>query len=212
MKKSRVKRGYHYCSLVCTNIAQKKGGDLDIQRRKQFQEKLGVDYPMHRADIREKSVETCLERYGVRNVQQVAEINARSNDTFLKRLEKRQKTLGVWTSKAENRFYDRLLEYFTADDIIRQKRAAGHRSPIDFYIKTIETFVQFDGVYWHGLDSPLEEIAKLNTKHDIEIYERYYRDIEQCKWFVEKGLKLVRVTDVEFDELDFSVIVERIRK
>lgn len=212
MKAKHLNRGYHYCSLQCCNNSQRSGGDLDLRRRQQFQEKLGVDYPMHRADIREKSVETCLERYGVRNVQQVAEINARSNDTFLKRLEKRQKTLGVWTSKAENKFYDKLLEYFTADDIIRQKRAAGNRCPIDFYIISIETFVQFDGVYWHGLDRPLEEIAKLNTKHDIEIYERYHRDIEQCKWFAEKGLKLIRVTDVEFDELDFSVIVERIRK
>lgn len=109
-------------------------------------------------------------------------------------------------------FYERLLEYFTSDDIVRQKRVTGSRQPIDFYVKSIDTYVQFDGVYWHELDRPIEVIEKRKTKHDEEIAVRWYKDIEQSKWFLDKGFRLVRVTDVEFSSLQFDVIMERILK
>lgn len=209
-KKVRRERPTHYCSLACTNSAQKSGGVLDAVRTKEFQARLGVPYPQQSAAVRAKSVETCMKRYGVENVQQVAEIKQRSCDTFLLRLEKRQKHLGVWTSKAENAFHAWLLTRFAADDVVRQKRALDSRRPIDFWIRSIDTYIQFDGVYWHGLDRPLHEIELKRTKHDSEIFTRWHSDREQDQWFVDNRLRLVRITDQEFDSLSSDVLWNKV--
>lgn len=209
-KACRVKRPTHYCTINCANSAQLKNGILDKVRKDGFQERLGVDYPQQSPSVRKKSIDTCLKRYGVSNVQQDPEIKHRSCETFLKRLEKRQKALGVWSSKSENKFHAFLLTKFADADVIRQRRAPGTRRPIDFFIESIETYIQFDGVYWHGLDRPIEVIAQMKTKHDQEIYERRYRDQEQNDWFEAQGLKLVRVTDIEFDELTPNEIWRKI--
>ena len=119
--------------------------------------------------------------------------------------------MGSCTSKDEKRFHERLLAYFNADDIVTQKFVHGTRRPIDFYIKSIDTYVQFDGVYWHGLDRPIEEIMQHKTKHDKEISSRPASDRQQNEWFKKQGMKLVRVTDVEFTTMLFDEILERIR-
>lgn len=140
-KKDRREKPTHYHSLQCANRAQVSGGALDIVRREIFNRNLGVDYPQQSKVVQRRSKETCLKKYDVSNVQQVPEIKQRSCDTFLSRLEKRQGAGGYWTSKDEDRFYLALLEYFTIDDVIRQKRTPPSRRPIDFYIKSIDTYV-----------------------------------------------------------------------
>ena len=73
-----------------------------------------------------------------------------------------------------------------------------HRWPIDFYIKSIDTYVQLDGVYWHGLDRPIEAIAEHRTKRDVQIHKKWLIDRQQVEWFASRGLRLVRITDQEF--------------
>lgn len=99
-KVNRRNKPTHYHSIECANAPQVKGGVLDAVRKERFRARLGVDYPQQSEQVRQRSKETCMQRYGVENVQQVPEIKQRSCDTFLKRLEKRQHTLGVWTSKS----------------------------------------------------------------------------------------------------------------
>lgn len=208
---TRREKPLHYCSVKCANEDQKRNGLLDHHRRSIYQESIGVDYPLQSQAVKAKSQQTCLAKYGVENVQQVPEIKARSCQTFLERLEKRQKCLGVWVSKAENDFYSRLLEYFEESDIVRQKYVSGTHRPIDFYIKSRDVYVQFDGVYWHGLDRPINIIRERTNQHSQEIANRWDRDREQDRWFQDHQMKLVRVTDVEFDKLPFDHIIERIK-
>lgn len=209
-KKSRRKKETHYCSLVCTNKAQTKNGVLDIVRRRKFNDSLGVDYPFQSKEVKEKSRLTCQVKYGVDNVQQVADIKQRSCETFLKRLEKKQTILGVWTSKAENLFFDFLVTHFGAE-VIRQKRVKGSRRPIDFYIVQLDTYVQFDGIYWHGLNRQIKQIEKSLKPHDQEICQRWHKDRAQDVWFKSQNLKLVRITDKEFCELSSEDILRKIR-
>lgn len=74
---------------------------------------------------------------------------------------------------------------------------------IDAYVRSIDTYVQYDGIYWHGLDRPIEE----NT--NVKIVRKYFRDREQVAWFSEHGLKLVRITELEWDEaVDKRALIE----
>ena len=70
--------------------------------------------------------------------------------------------------------------------------------PIDFYVKDNDTYIQFDGEYWHGLDRPLDEIAKFKTPRDRTILRKYQIDREQVEWFRSTGKRLLRITDQQF--------------
>lgn len=76
---------------------------------------------------------------------------------------------------------------------------------IDIFVPSINTYVQFDGIYWHGLDRPIEE------QRNLKIKKKYFRDIEQNEWFLSHGLKLIRITDVEWEEaLDKEALLNKI--
>lgn len=99
-----------------------------------------------------------------------------------------------WSSKAKARFSELLRERF--GEVKHQKWVNGW--PIDFYIPSIDTYVQFDGVYWHGLDRPIEVIRASNLVRDKAIVKKWETDRVQDAWFTSNGLRLIRVTDVQF--------------
>lgn len=66
---------------------------------------------------------------------------------------------------------------------------------IDFFLPDYNYFIQIDGIYYHGLDRPIEEIKLGKTKTDINIYKTYLRDLQQNKWFCYNNKNLIRITD-----------------
>ena len=103
------------------------------------------------------------------------------------------------SSRAENAFYEELCCLFGSDDVERAVHV--NRWLIDFYVCSIDTYIQFDGVYWHGLDRPVDEIAASSSLRDAAILRTFERDGRREKWFLESGKKLVRVTDKQFIEI-----------
>lgn len=103
-------------------------------------------------------------------------------------------------SRDEDAFFEYLCQCVEDEAVIeRQVMVNGWR--IDFYIKSIDTYVQFDGEYWHGLDRPLSVIAEHYSPRDINIEGTFYKDIEQNDWFNQNRKSLVRVTDKEFKKV-----------
>ena len=88
---------------------------------------------------------------------------------------------------------------------IRQKIVNGWS--IDFYIKPIDKYVQFDGVYWHGLDRSLDKIKKLEKPRDKRILDTYLLDRRQDSWFEENKLNLFRITDRQFNKIHESELL-----
>ena len=88
---------------------------------------------------------------------------------------------------------------------------------IDFYISSIDTYVQFDGVYLHGLDRSFEEISLFKNPRDKTILGTFKRDLLQAETFKSLGFILVRITDKDFSDvvrgiLPQSFIIEKITK
>ena len=104
------------------------------------------------------------------------------------------------SSKPEEKLYTLLCAWFDVDNVSRNV-FVNSRWPIDFYIKSIDTYVQLDGIYWHGLDRPIEVIAEHRTKRDAQIHKKWLTDREQNRWFSEREMNLVRVTDAQFNLL-----------
>lgn len=180
-----------------------KSNEIKKKRHKTWVEKYGVDHPSQSEKIKEKFKQTCLEKYGVDHHWKSDKIKLKIDYKLAAlRCHETMKKNGTYgKSKAEDLFYRFLCEKFGKNNVERQVRI--HDWSIDFYIKTHKIYIQFDGVYWHGLDRPIEIIKEFKNPRDKVIYETYLRDQEQNKWFKENNLKLVRVKDK--DRLNISL-------
>jgi hypothetical protein len=147
----------------------------------------GFENPRQSPIIKEKSRQTCFERYG--------------EDNSWKKQHETKKRLKIYSkSKVEDLLYESLIQKFGCDDVERQVLISHENRSwaIDFYIKSINTYVQMDGVYWHGLDRPLEVIKESQGPRDKSIYQVWHNDCYQDKWFHEHNMKLIRITDKDF--------------
>lgn len=196
------------------NLMQRKETREKI--KKTLLERYGVENPSHSKEFKEKRKRTHLERYGHEETFQSPEILAKREVTWMKKYgqkdprnqphlqqiakEKSQETMmqypQKWSSKIENSFAETLSSVF--GEVIRQKRV--NRWPIDYYIPSIDTYIQLDGVYWHGLDKPIDEIRESRRPRDIGRVQKWEQDRKQEEWFASHSLRLVRVTDIEVKE------------
>jgi very-short-patch-repair endonuclease len=179
----------------------------------------GVEHPFQSDVIKSKIRETCIIRFGVSHYAQSAEYNIRARATcqsvygvdwpmqssFIKNqidwsaaVEKRHATMkkngSFGRSKTEDSFFDVLSSIF--ENVERQVVINGWA--VDFYVPSIDTFVQFDGIYWHGYDKTVDELQVSNNRRDAVILGTKLRDAKQCMWFKQMGKKLVRLTDKEW--------------
>jgi len=156
-------------------------------------ERHGVERPMQMVRVREAMMSGSIEKYGVPFPMQSPEFK---HEMF----ERRTEDGTYFKSKSEDRCFDALCERFGMEWVDRQVAITKHWC-IDFYVRSIDVYVQFDGVYWHALDRPIEEIRRSGTdghRRDMSRYRKWLVDRQQEKWFVERGLRLVRITDKEF--------------
>lgn len=206
--------------------------EIQARVRTTMQERYGVEYALQSEDIKAKSQATCRQKYGVRFTLQSPEVQARSRETCLKKYGveyytqqpgfkdsvdwqeasrkrhetmKRNGTYGYVISGPEEKFYQWLVSVFGEVDIDRQVGVNGWF--IDFYIGSLDTYVQFDGAYWHGLDRPMEVICEYKTPRDEQIHKKWMTDREQETWFQSQGLRLIRVVDRDFKRDQASVLL-----
>jgi very-short-patch-repair endonuclease len=202
---------YMFCSYKCTGRAKRVDGVMyeywlgqqDTHAKAQKARETvrlthGVDHVFQVPAVKERSKQTWLKNYGVdhpmkasvikakidwRRIAQIRHLTMKRNNTFK-------------TSRVEDCCYRVLCDVFGIGCVSRQSVVNGWS--IDFYVMSLGAYVQLDGVYWHGLDRPIEVIAKHRDDRDVVIEQTYRRDQEQNIWFSEMGLQLVRVTDREF--------------
>lgn len=183
----------------------------------------GVSYPSQSTVIKEKKRQSSIIRYGVDNVSQAEEVKALKRQTsqerygvenpfqskelmskvdrvfsYRKRLDTMKCEGTLRKSKVEDRLHTLLCEAY--GDVERQV-IVNDRWPIDFYIKQLDIYIQFDGEYWHGLDRPIELIAEHKTSQDAAIHKKWLTDREQDIWFKSNGLRLFRISDPSDDGL-----------
>jgi len=149
-------------------------------------------------DVIAKRKATTFKRFGVESVLSLERVHALANTPNA--CHKRHATMrdngSYFTSKPENNFYEFLCEKFGKDNVIRQFEI--NSWPIDFYVKSIDMYVQFDGEYWHGLNRSLEEILRFKTPRDKTIHCKYQIDRRQDVWFKSTNRRLIRITDKQF--------------
>ena len=154
---------------------------------------------------KKKFRETCLHKYGVEAPTQLPHVRKRLKDQDV--IEKKYASYKAHktfkSSAPERRFYELLLQRYDADDIEQQKHVPHTLWPIDFYVKSIDTWIQIDGEYWHGLDGKLDEHRQQvsESARSAMIVRKWEVDQEQKVWFKQRNMKLVRITDARVYEI-----------
>lgn len=211
----------HFCSRSCSDVARRVGGSshspdkvktrIDKTKNtlrarygfenptqvRQFVEKrqvtwsslYGVDHPFKTVEIREKQMSTMVTRYGVVHAMLDPLIVQKRHNT----LKKRQ-----WYTRQRSKVEDRFFVALASMHLVVERDKEVDGKAIDFYLPCLDVYVQFDGVYWHGLDRPIEEIAEHRSRQDVTIHSTFLRDRAQDAWFAKRSMKLIRVTDLEF--------------
>lgn len=182
-------------------------GSIEVQTRaiETRLEKYGVKFSAQIPGVMDKVAVTNLQRYGTINPMNAPEIIATYDydAMYEKRLAtmKCNGTIGRRISNSERQFYQLLLERFTPDDIEIQIKVPDRRWCIDFFIRSEVLWIQLDGVYWHGLDRPIDFIKTSEGKQDRAIYRKWCDDRKQERWFQERNMKLLRITDLAIKKL-----------
>lgn len=240
-----VKHNFHRSDVKeMAKIA--RSSDISKQKiRNTCEEKYGKKCVFQLKGVREKAVrsttseaarrkrkETCLSRYGVEVASSSDEVKLKISiansrpGVCSQRHETMKKNGSYGKSKTEDEFYSVLCNAFGSDNVDRQVTLPETRWPIDFYVKTIDSYVQLDGVYWHGIGRDVDEVAEHKTKRDVTIHRKMLTDLTQCEWFKANGKILIRITDKEFKamgisslknhvfsgNIDWEVVEERVKK
>ena len=95
--------------------------------------KYGVQYPLQNKEIQNKVSLSFLT--GI--PQQKCYNTKKQNNTFN-------------TSQPEEKAYALLVEHFSENDVLRQYKSPSYPYPCDFYIKSLDLYIEYQGTWCHG--------------------------------------------------------------
>lgn len=186
---SNLKKYGNVCSLYGPQIIKKV--------KQTFQERYGSDCYVRSEDFKTKYRVTMQERYGVDNASQLQEIKDKKVATMYK-----NNSFSI--STPEEDFYNRLLQLFEEADIVRQynTRLTEHtdRYPFncDFYIKSLDLFVELNISWTHGLHpfnkENTNDLNQLNKWIEKSKDSDYYKNAIEV-WTIRDPLKIKTAKD-----------------
>ena len=162
IKQTNIQR-YGVDNLFKNDIIKEKIKQTNIQ-------KYGVDYLFKSNIIKEKIKQTNIQKYGVDNPLKNKEIWKKSQDN-------RQISS---KSKLENNFLNYLKLKYESDDIITQYKSKEYPYYCDFYIKSINLYIEIQG-HWTHNDHPfdinnLNDQLIMNKWRTKSLSDKYYKN------------------------------------
>ena len=89
-------------------------------------------------------------------------------------------------SRGEDEIFAALVEVFPQT----QRHVRVHRWNIDFYIPELDTYINYNGVYWHGRYVSDSDLQASSTRQSKITLGTKRRDRERAVWFAEQGMCL----------------------
>lgn len=166
----------------------------------------GTYSPLANKEIHNKTEETTYKKYGVYCVFNRKENREKllSEKTKQKRYETLRRNHTFNTSKIEETIYERLIDIYGKNDILREyKDKDRYPYRCDFYIKSLDLFIEVQGYYTHGK----EPYNPNSIKHQVLVQrykERYgtncqpvtiwtIKDVEKRNKAKENNLKYLEI-------------------
>ena len=126
-------------------------------------------------EIKEKQKATCLKKYGTEHFKQSLNAKEMVNDITAKQFETRRKNKTFNTSSQEKEIFNALLAKF--DNIKTQYKSELYPFHCDFYIPSIDTYIEYQGHWSHGGEPYIgteeqKEKVKLWESHNSKYYKK----------------------------------------
>jgi hypothetical protein len=154
-----------------------------------FQEKYGADHYLGSETFKNSMLET----FGFENPSHSEDIKKKKHQT--------KKDNGTFNkpSKPEDKTYKILKDHFGENNVVRQLFVNGW--DLDFYIPSLDGYVEENGVFYHGLNKSAEELLLSDKRLYKNIYGTYLRDKEKVAYFSSKNKPLAIITDQQINKL-----------
>lgn len=157
-----------------------------VEQIKKSKETLYQNYhvfsPLKSSIIKEKIKQTCLQRYGVDSPLKLPEVRRKILHSNIQKGR---------SSKMEEMLYNRLLGYFNKEDIVRQYKDEKYPFFCDFYIYSINTYIEYQGTWLHG-GHPY------NPNNNCDIRRLEYMQLKSNKSnYYKSALKCWTIRDVQ---------------
>lgn len=144
--------------------------------------KYGATSYLGTVEAQEKSKSYCLAKYGVKSFLSLPESQVlarrkmlekygveyamQNNKSKDKKYSTQKQNHHMNTSNPEEIFYTNLLKYFLKEDIVRQYKDARYPFFCDFYIKSLDLFIEINHYYTHQ-----EHLFDKNNQKDLDRLE-----------------------------------------
>lgn len=151
----------------------------------------GTYSPLANKEIYDKAEETTYKKYGVYCVFNTKENREKllSEKTKQKRYETLRRNHTFNTSKIEETIYEKLIDIYGKNDILREyKDKDRYPYRCDFYIKSLDLFIEVQGYYTHGK----EPYNPNYIKHQILVQKYKERYGSNCQ-----AITIWTIKDVE---------------
>ena len=180
-KSEIIKERIKNTSIKKYGVEQPYASETAKQNRiKTLKEKYNVTNISQCDIVKEKKKQTCLKRFGVDNYfmtrKNIEYIH--SEPILFKINETKRKNHTFNTSKSEERCYSILIEHFSANDVERQYKSDLYPFQCDFYIKSINTYIECNFHWTHG-----GHLFDLNNKDDIKKLEQLNEKAKTSKFY-----------------------------
>ena len=154
-----------------------KNKEIKNKRKLTCLQKYGKEYVLSTKQCQEKAVQTCYKKYGVSRYSQTQQYkNLFKNYNFVEDIKRRvyntkKKNNSFKKSKQEDQVYNYLLQKFNKDDIERQYKSKLYPFNCDFYIKSLNLYIECNFTWTHykkpfkNSVEDLIELEKLKNKN-----------------------------------------------
>ena len=148
-----------------------------------YKRKYGVDHYNKTDEFKLKFKKTCLKKYGVDNPVKVECFKQKMFNSKLK-----NKSFN--SSKIEDDLYELLIDKFDKCDIKRQYKSAKYPFLCDFYIKSLDLYIELNAFWTHG-----GHYYDDNDEHDVNLAQSWLIK-SQNSIFYEKAYHVWTVSDL----------------
>lgn len=156
----------------CKNGAASKEVKARILKTLENKYGKGITNVWQAKEIQDKAKQTLLRKFGVDNISKSQYCKNKHKACEAQTVAKRnatKKARGTFNmSKPEEVCYKMLVEKFGQNDIVRQYTSELYPFNCDFYIKSLDLYIEYNGSWTHG-KHPFDP----TNKDDIEIVEKW---------------------------------------
>lgn len=170
----------------------------------------GVENVFQLESVKEKIRNTCLEKFNVDNPMKSESVVSKFDYHEIARkshLTKKKKG-SYKSSKTELKLLKILEKHFPKI----QNQVPINNWLIDVYVPEHNVFIEFDGIYWHGLNKSDEELKASETKHSKTILRTKYNDKKKDEYFKNNKMTLIRVPYRQIKDVDVEFLIKTIKE